>query len=232
MPHALKRLALRGLTGLAAFGAATPVLAAPTTPSYLDLYYVGIAELEADDVEFDDGDGFGAKGRFMVTPDIFLSAEYQNSEYDPFNAQTTDVFGQVFNRRFEIEVETFRVGGGVHFAESPFFVMGEYIGFEAELSTTGSEGDEEVVGEDSDESGFGVHGGIDGQFNEMLGLHAQIGYIDVGDVGSGVEALIGASLSFNPGLGVFVDYRYSDLEEGNSQTELTDVRVGLRVSFR
>lgn len=209
------------------FAQAVPNSAA--NPSYLDLYYVGVAELEVGDFEFDDGDGFGVKGRFRLGNPLFLSAEYQNSEYDPFDVDNDGLLGGS-TTRYETELETFRAGLGVHLAETPFFVMGEYIGLESELSTTGSEGDEETIGDDYDESGFGAHAGIDGRFGQVLGLHAQIGYVDVGDSGDGLEYLAGLSFAFTPGIGVFADYRHTDLEE-DVDTQLSDARVGLRISF-
>lgn len=199
------------------------------TPSYLDLYYVAIAELELDDFDFDDGDGYGAKGRFMLLDNLFLSGEYQNSEYDPFDRDDNVLPGG--ETRFEVEIETYRGGLGFYFGDSPFFVMGEYIGFESEFSTTGEEDDEEGLGDDFDETGYGAHAGIDGTFGEGLGLHAQVGYVDVGDAGDGIEYLGGISFAFTPGIGLFADYRYTDLEEDIDST-LKDARVGLRISFR
>lgn len=203
-----------------------------TLPSYLDLYYVAMADVEVNDFEFDDGDGFGAKAHLVLPGDLlFLTGEYQNNEYDPFKRSTTDVLGGVTDTRYEIEVETLRAGLGMHFAQTPFYIRGEYIGYEGEVSTTGNETDEETIGEDQDEDGYGVHAGIDGMFSEALGLYAQVGYVDIGDVGNGFEGLVGASLSFGSALGVFVDYRYSDLEKKDSTTEVSDARVGLRLLF-
>ncbi|MGQ0698358.1 MAG: outer membrane protein [Panacagrimonas sp.] len=199
------------------------------TPSYLDLYYIALADLEIDDFEFDDGDGYGAKGRFMILDNLFISGEYQNSEYDPFDRETGGVLGGA--TRFEVEVESYRGGLGFYFGDSPFFVMGEYIGFEAEVSTTGEEDDEEGLGDDLDETGYGAHAGIDGTFGTGFGFHAQGGYVDLGDAGDGLELLGGVSYSFNPGIGLFADYRYTQLED-DVETDLADARVGLRISFR
>lgn len=198
--------------------------------SYLDLYYVAKADLDVNDFEFDDGDGFGGKGRFTLADTFFLSGEYQNNEYDPFEEQGGTVLNPI-TTRYEVEIETFRIGGGVYFAETPFFVAGEYIDYEAEVSTTGSENEEETVGEDTDDSGFGVHAGVDGTFGPGVGLHAQVGYVDIGDVGDGVEFLVGGSFSFTPGFGIFADYRRADLKNGDDNFEPADLRVGLRLSF-
>lgn len=209
-----------------------PAMAQDAKPaSYLDLFYVAKADLEVDDFQFDKGDGFGAKGRFTIMDTAFLSAEYQNNEYDPFERQNAGGILGPTTTRFEVEVETIRAGAGLYFAETPFFVMGEYIDYEAELSTTGNEADEDTVGDDVDDDGFGVHGGIDGKFGEALGLQAQIGYVDIGTVGDGMEFLVGASFSFNPGFGVFADYRRSELKD-DSKTTPEDLRVGLRLAFR
>lgn len=200
------------------------------TPSYLDLYYIALAEVEfGDEFEYEEGDGYGAKGRFMILDNLFLSGEYQNSEYDPFDFDDGSPFRDA--TRIEIEIETYRGGLGFYFGDTPFFVMGEYIGYEVEVSTTGDERDEERLGDDIDETGFGAHAGFDGVFGENFGLHAQAGYVDFGDAGDGLELLGGLSFSFTPGIGVFADYRYTALDE-DIETDIADARVGLRISFR
>lgn len=198
------------------------------TPSHLDLYYVAKADYEIEDFKFDDGSGYGAKGRFMILDDLFIAGEYQNNEYDPFDSDN-GLFGG--GTRVDVEIESYRGGLGLYFADSPFYVLGEYIGYETQFSTKGSENNEESIGEDADGSGYGAHAGIDGQFGGGLGLHAQAGYVDIGDAGDGFEFLVGAGFSFTPGLGVFADYRRTELEDGNVDSTLEDIRVGLRLSF-
>ncbi|MGQ0503215.1 MAG: hypothetical protein ACT4P0_11515 [Panacagrimonas sp.] len=219
---------LSALAVLASF-TALPARAAEegVTPSHLDLYYIANADLEINDFEFDDGDGYGAKALFMLGKNFFLTGEYQNSEYDPVNRETGGPLGG--STRTEVEIESYRGGLGVYIADSPFFVRGEYIGLESELSTSGDEDDEETLGDDFDENGWGAHAGIDGAFGG-LGLHGQVGYVDVGDAGDGIEWLGGASFAFNPGLGIFADYRRTELEN-DDETTLQDFRLGLRVSF-
>lgn len=220
---------------------AAALLAAPLPAalagSSLDLYYVGITELEVDntaggDFSFDDGDGYGAKGRFKLTDELFLAGEYQNVEYDElsFDSGTPSVSSDDVG--LERELETWRAGLGYQFAETPFYLKGEYIGLESELSTTGDEGDEDEVGGDIDEDGFGAHLGATGQPMEKLSLTAQIGYLDIGDV-DGLEYLIGAALHFTDRFGIFADYRYTSLSGDGDDYELnlSDARVGLRLMF-
>ncbi|MGQ0622630.1 MAG: hypothetical protein ACT4QA_22440 [Panacagrimonas sp.] len=219
-------LALCALAAMTSFLLPAAAMAQEKTPSYIDLYYVALADLEVNDFKFDNGDGYGGKGVFVLG-NLFIAGEYQNLEYDPFD-RDNGVFGG--ETRVEVEVESYRGGLGVYLGDSPFYVMGEYIGFESEFSTTGEEDDEEGLGEDIDGDGYGVHAGIDGTFGGAIGLHAQAGYVDVGDAGDGFEWLAGGSFSFTPGIGVFADYRDSDLEK-DVDLSLQNVRVGLRISF-
>lgn len=217
---------------LSSFAAAAflPVAASANTtlPSYLDLFYAAASEIEIGDADFDDGDGYGAKGRFVLPGGLFFAGEYQNLEYDPFDVDNGGLLGG--STRFEIELESWRAGLGYHLAETPFYLLGEYIGYESEFSTTGAEADEETLGDDIDESGYGVHAGINGRLTDFLALNGQIGYVDVGDAGDGMEYLVGASLGFGSSLGLFADYRFTDLEE-DVDTEISGFRVGLRLAF-
>jgi hypothetical protein len=207
-------------------------LAHATGASFIDGFYVADASVEAEDVEFKEGDGYGVKLRGMATPEVFVTAEYMNNEYDPFEVSIDGgVLGGVQSERFEIEVETFRIGLGAHLPQTPMYLRGEYVGYEAELSTTGSEGDEEIVGGQDREDGFGAHLGFIGRYGERFWLQAEAGYLDINDVGDGVELLGGAGVDFVPGFGLFADYRYSKLKEQGDELEFGDFRVGLRASF-
>jgi opacity protein-like surface antigen len=220
---------------------AAALIAAPLTAAHaasnVDLYYVGISELEtegapAGDFKFDEGDGYGAKVRFHLNDMLFLSGEYQNVEFDEVEYDRGTPNIPLDDLGLEREIETWRAGLGFQFVDTPFYVLGEYIGLESELSTNGSEDDEETLGDDFDENGFGAHLGAKGNVTEMLTLNAQIGYVDVGDT-NGLEYLVGAGLNFTPNLGIFADYRYTSLDGDDSSIDLnlTDARVGVRLTF-
>jgi hypothetical protein len=203
-----------------------------TGASFIDAFYVADARIESDGADFDDGDGYGFKGRGMLGENLFFTAEYVNNEYDPFRLTFQDgPLGAARTERFEVEVETFRVGLGIHLPESPAYVRGEYIGYEAEISTTGSERDEEVVGEADREDGFGVHAGAIGRFAERFWLHAEVGYIDINDVGAGAQFLGEIGVDIVAGFGAFAGYRYFQLRDDGDRAEFGDARLGLRLSF-
>lgn len=203
-----------------------------TGASFIDGFYVADAQVKTDTVDFENGDGYGVKLRAMAGSNAFFTAEYMNNEYDPFTLTFSDgtLLGSR-SERFEVEVETFRAGLGLHLPESPAYLRGEYVGYEAEISTTGSESDERVVGDPDREHGFGVHVGAIGRVGERLWFNAEVGYLDINDVGNGAEFLGGAGVDLIPGFGVFADYRYSSLREDGDDLEFGDLRVGLRASF-
>lgn len=205
--------------------------------SNLDLYYVGISELEIEgtaggDFSFDDGDGYGAKGRFKLTDEFFLTGEYQNVEYDEVSFDNGTPNLAFDDLGLERELELWRAGLGYQFAETPFYLHGEYVGVASELSTTGAEDDEDTVGGDIDEDGYGAHLGVKGEVTDAFSLTAEIGYLDIGEV-DGPEYLVGAALSFSDKLGIFADYRYSALagDDDGYDLNLGDARVGLRLMF-
>lgn len=203
-----------------------------TGASFLDAFYVPFAEVSGNGPDLEDGDGYGLKGRGMLGENLFFSAEYMNNEYDPFHITFADgPLGAVRTEQFEVEIETFRVGLGVHLPEAPAYIRGEYIGYEAEISTTGSEDDEEVLGEADREDGFGAHVGVLGRYGERLWFQAEVGYVDINDVGGGAQFLGGAGFDFVPGFGVFVDARSFQLREDGDTFEFNDVRAGIRGSF-
>lgn len=203
--------------------------------SLLDLYYVGVSDLEyegtpAGDLEWDEGDGYGAKGRFELTDSVFLTGEYQNVEYDEVTFDTGAVFGGEIGVQQELEM--WRAGLGYYFADTPFYLQGEYVGLEAQLTSDGSEDDEESIGDDFDEDGWAAHVGAKGMVTEMLSLHAEIGYVDLGEA-AGLEYLAGAGLHFSKHVGIFADYRMTTLDgdDESYDVNLGDARVGVRLLF-
>lgn len=200
-------------------------MAAPARPvAVIDAYYV-IPEIESDDVfvegdffdaELKDGDGFGVKGRFDLTPTLFLAGEYQANDYDEFEI---DGLGTA---EIESELDFIRAGMGLRFGEdSPFYGYAEAVN--AELT---------IDGEGDDETGFGVHLGVDAPVADALSLYGQIGYVDIDDT-DGFEFLGGAAFMFTPVFGAFADYRHTELE-GDDDIKLTisDIRLGIRIALQ
>lgn len=171
----------------------------------VDAYYVS-SGIEVDVPGFgsadDDGDGFGVKGKFAFADQAFIAAEYQAVEYD--NAG---------------DLDQIRAGVGMNSDASQqavFYGLAEFINLD-----DGSE----------DESGFGLHAGGKYKINDMASLNARLGYVDIGDAGDGFEWLIGGAFKFTEQVAAFVDYRVTYLEKSNVDTDLDDLRVGVRFMF-
>lgn len=206
-----------------ALALAAPYSAFAGHQSNLDGYYVPQSEFSfepdtAGPLDFDEsGDGYGLKGRFQISSVFFLHGEYQAIDYD--EDDDTGILKDDLN--------TYRIGGGFFFSESqPFFVKGEYIGVDLGDS---EDGDEDI---DEDYNGYGVHIGALGHAGDALSVTASIGYVDL-DGTSGIEYLVGVGFQFSSLLGVFADYRNTDLEldDGGGDFKLTDFRAGVRFVF-
>lgn len=208
---------------------ATLALAAPfgafaaEHQSHIDAYYIPQSDLKIEPntvlpLDYDDdGDGYGFKAQFMLTPTFFIHGEYQAIDYDE-----DDDTGLLKD-----DLNTYRIGGGF-FVEptEPVFIKAEYIG--VDLGDT-DDGDENI---DEDYNGYGIHAGALGHIGEALSLTASIGYINL-DGTSGYEYLVGAGFQFTDMLGVFADYRGTQLEldEDEGDFDLADFRAGVRLVF-
>jgi hypothetical protein len=195
------------ISAAAAF--AVPMAVSAAQPISLDGYYVN----ETDNPEgpgSSDGDGFGA--RVMVPfqgSGVRVHAEYQ----------TADLDGS--------DLDQLRIGASwMTEGNARFGVVGEYISLSAE--------------DGPDPDGFGIHGRGEFSVSEQIMLYGQIGYVSLSDSGfdlDGVEYLAGGVFNINPMWGVFVDYRYSDVEvdpDGGFpkfDEPLEDIRAGVRINF-
>lgn len=190
----------------AAFGISAPAFSAPGN-SYLDGYYVPSAELEIDlpgiGSADDDGDGFGIKGAAELAPQVFLIGEYQSTEYDDS----------------ELELDALRIGAGFGAGAGNgggLYGRIQYIDYEID---------------NEEESGVGGHIGYALPLSNQFRLYGEVGYLKLDDV-DGPEVLGGAAFMLAPNLGIFADYRVTQLEDDND-IELTfeDFRVGARFTF-
>lgn len=191
---------------------ALPAVAAPGN-NFLDGYYVsGSLETEEPSPIDDevDGDGAGVKGAIELLPDLFLTGEYQALEYD-------ENFG------LESELNQFRIGAG--FGQG----VGNGAGLYGRVEYVSLDDDDD---EDEDEqNGIGGQIGFALPLSEWLRLHAEVGYVSLDDL-DGPEFIFGASLRLARNLGLFADYRSTQLEfESGEEITLEDVRVGARFYF-
>ena len=178
--------------------------------SFVDLYTVPFTQFETSGVSSDAGFGVGARGRFAATPELFVQGEYQLGAYDGFGSADADG-----------EATLLRAGVG-YLTPGDGRVYGLLEAVQLGVDIDGST--------DTSESGYGIHLGMRGE--GVSHFYGQVGFLDVGDV-SGLELLFGGVFTFNPVFGMFVDYRSTRLETTglDEETNLMDLRVGLRITF-
>lgn len=203
---------LRSICTAAALVFALPATAAPGH-NFLDGYYVS-GTLETPAVApFDDevdGDGGGVKGAIELLPDLFLTGEYQSLEYDESIGSNT-------------KLNQFRVGAGF----GPGVGNGGGLYGRVEYVSIDDDDDED----DDEQSGIGGQIGFALPLSELLRLHAEVGYLSLDDL-EGPEFIGGVTLRFSRNVGLFVDYRLSELEFDNGdEVNLEDIRVGARFFF-
>jgi hypothetical protein len=209
----------RLLVAAAILAASQAAVAQPA--GHLDLYYSPIADLELDGVEFE-GDGFGLKGAAPVSDSIVLIGEYQRINYDEASIPG------VGSGDVDLDDDRFRFGAGFLPLAGPelqWGVFAEYV----DLTLDGG-GDEVEV------DGFAISLRGHTLVAPTVLLYGQFGYLtledDANDEADGLEYLVGASFSLGPQVGLFVDYRITDLEaDGGGDLKGDELRTGVRLNF-
>jgi hypothetical protein len=190
---------------------ALPTLAfAQTNVGTLDAYYIPSSDLSIDTPigsADDSGDGFGVKGLFRFADTLGFVGEYQTVTYDDF----------------DLDADQYRLGAG-WFLPTTSGIYAEYTNIQL--------GDNN----DGEADGVGVHGRIAGDLAPGVQVYGEAGYLflqdDAEDI-EGYEFLVGGAMQLNPQLGLFADYRLSNLEGQDSEAEFQfdDIRLGVRLYF-
>lgn len=198
--------------GVVAFALSTPLLAAPGN-SFIDGYYVPSATVEIDDGGLigleEEGDGAGVKAAIELVPQVFITGEFQSNTYDDNGG--------------DVELDTYRIGLGV----------GEGVG-----NGDGLYGRIELINADDgtdsqeDDSGFAGTLGLGLIISPQIKIYGEAGYLVFDDLG-GPELLGGIAFRLLPNLGVFADYRLTQLEVDDTNVEITydEFRIGARFYF-
>jgi hypothetical protein len=219
--------------------AASALVAVPFTAAQaaadLDGYWIPYSSAKVgsgdDALDFDDGDGWGVKGKFGLSDLFFLSGEYEKNKFDDIGLDGGFLGSSIDS---DLRTEQYRGGLGFRFPETPFYTYGEYIGFESKVKTrtTGPLGSVTVTRENDKAEGWGGHLGAQGKvLNDKLTLTTEIGYVDIGDV-DGLEVLAGGAVEIVKHFSIFADYRYTSLAGGNDpDVRLEEARLGARFSF-
>ncbi len=202
--------ALLTITTLAT-AVALPTLAfAQTNVGTLDAYYIPSSDLSIDSSfgsADDSGDGFGVKGLFRFADTLGFIGEYQTVTYDDF----------------DLDADQYRLGAG-WFLPTTSGIYAEYTNIQL--------GDNN----DGEADGVGVHGRIAGDLAPGIQVYGEAGYLflqdDAEDI-EGYEFLVGGAMQLNPQLGLFADYRLSNLEgqDSNVEFQFDDIRLGVRMYF-
>ena len=191
-----------------------PALSFAATTNNLDIYYVPSADIDIDvdggGEASDDGDGYGIKGEFQFSDQAFFTGEYQSVDYDDAG-----------------DLDQIRAGVGYVPFEWPLYGRVEYIHVEGELNDLPAD----LTADDVDEDGYGVHVGSSGYLLPQLAGYVEVGYVDIGDFGDGLQATGGVSYDFSPMVGVFAEYRYMDLSADPLDPEIGEARAGVRFNF-
>lgn len=176
---------------------------------HLAVFYIPESDLGPDsDVE---GDGFGARAELPFGANWAAHAEYQTADYD---------------EAADLEITQIRAGLGSFYAGSMWRAgpVAEFI--RAEL-------DNEISSEELD--GYGVHLRGEALFEKPTTRYfAQVGFVRLDDnlKLDGPEFSAGASVMASKYADIFIDVRHSNLSsEQGVQLELTDIRVGVRMSL-
>ena len=209
----------------------SPAVLAEGSIGYLDVFAVPEARLESSGgVPTVKGDGFGLKGAFTFAERYFASGEYQDVDYDDV---VGDFDGDDEADRIGSSFKQYRLGLGLRqpiSSQTLVFGQGEYISAKSKADVTLSNGGDTVSGSGSvDDDGYGVHLGLRGETGG-LGVTAQIGYLDISNV-DGPEYEIEADYRVWEFVGLFVNYRWSDLGNDEFDSELKDFRVGATIYF-
>jgi hypothetical protein len=178
----------------------------------VDAFYVPKSDVTNNGFDSGGGKGYGVRGTVKL-PVVFLKGEYQHDKYDEFAGAPAD-----------IKIDLTRLGVGMDIGPTPLYGMVEYIH---------SKFDPGAPSSSETDSGFGAHVGIHGTPTPIVSLYGQLGYVKLGDQGDGLEYNLGAVVSVMPLLGLFADYRHTDLkgDTAHGKTTIADYRVGVRVSI-
>jgi hypothetical protein len=188
-----------------------PLAQAEPLAGFVDLYYVpwtqlkASAEVDGDEVkDKTDGDGYGVKGLLRLNEHIAFDGEYQTEDYDG-----------------SVDRDSYRAGAGYYWRY--FGVAANYI----------NESIDDGVS-DGDADGYGIYLRTSWLAIKGLAFTGGVGYVSLdrdGDTFDGLEYNVGLDVRLNDFLGLFADYRATDLSHSGLDLKLSDARAGLRLVF-
>jgi hypothetical protein len=195
---------------------AMPLAAAAQQGGFLDLMYAPEPELElsdpSDSITFDGGSGLSLRGRVLLDGIAFLQGEYVANDYK-----------EVEGVDFDAESSLLRFGLGGKSADSPLYGLIEFVKLEIDLVDADFS---------ADDTGYAMSVGLQGAPGDRSTLYAQLGYLDIGDFGDGLEFSVGGAFGIGDRTALLIDYRQSTTEDdSNAEGTFSDLRIGLRIAM-
>ncbi|WP_428311948.1 hypothetical protein [Hydrocarboniphaga sp.] len=208
------KLIASAVAPIAAFASVlfAPAVQAQALDGFVDVYYLPWTEIKAK-VEDDngnsvssstDGDGYGIKGLLRLNDNIAFDGEYQKGNYDG-----------------DADRDSYRAGAGYYWRY--FGIAADYINESV---------DDGISSADAD--GVGIYLRTSWLAVKGLAFTGAIGYVRLdrdGDTYDGIEYNVGLDVRINDYLGLFADYRSTDLSHSNLDLRLSDARAGVRLVF-
>jgi hypothetical protein len=189
-----------------------PAAQAQSLDGFVDVYYLPWTELKAkaEDDNGDsvsnktDGDGYGIKGLLRLNDNIAFDGEYQKGNYDG-----------------DADRDSYRAGAGYYWRY--FGIAADYINESV---------DDGISSADAD--GVGIYLRTSWLAIKGLAFTGGVGYVRLdrsGDTYDGFEYNVGLDVRINDYLGLFADYRATDLSHSSLDLRLSDARAGVRLVF-
>jgi hypothetical protein len=189
-----------------------PAVQAEGLDGFVDLYYVPWTQLktQADDSNGDkitnktDGDGYGVKGLLRLNDAIAFDGEYQKTNYDG-----------------SADRDSYRAGAGYYWRY--FGLSADYINESLDDGTTSKDAD-----------GVGIYLRTSWLAIKGVAFTGGVGYVRLdrgGDTYDGIEYNVGLDVRLNDYLGIFADYRSTDLSHSGFDLRINDARAGVRLVF-
>jgi hypothetical protein len=154
------------------------------TPSLyaIDYSFVeGRFHLDAElDDGVDDGDGFRFGGSFLVTPEIYAFAKYDDMEFDDS----------------DIDFSYLRLGGG--------YIYPLNATWDANVSLAYGYMEAEGPGGEEDENGYELSGGVRGMVNPQIEVRASLHHYDIED--SDTYITLGGDYYFMPNVSAGIEF--------------------------
>ena len=167
-------MSTRAVSALATIALALPGAAlAEFSYNFLEGSFV---DVEIDDSSVD-GDGIRLEGSTQVGDTFFVSAEYEDYDFD-----------------FDIDGNVFELGGGYFHTMSPdldFVATGQFV---------------QVEVEDQDDDGLGIGGGIRARLADSLEVDAMLNWVDFDDIGSDTYVDLRGRYYFNDQFAVSLNF--------------------------